>query len=97
MILGRVVKGSSPVFEFSVVRQGEWYLGAITSDIADFHANLFAEYEEIVNDQIFSLLDEIESSIASSGFLIELSDGQVCPAIDLQVFPSAMELAFKAC
>ena len=59
------------------------------------HRRMFEEYERIVNDQMFGLLDLIEDRIAAIPFLVALGDGRETPAQDLQVFPEFGTISFR--
>ncbi len=56
---------------------------------------LFEEYEAIVNDQILSLLDQIEDQIGAIPFLVVFGDGRELQARDLQIFPRGGTISFK--
>lgn len=56
---------------------------------------LFREFDEIVNDQMFSFLDEIEDKIAALGSRAVFPDGRECSLRDLQVYPSTGGVSFK--
>jgi hypothetical protein len=55
----------------------------------------FERYEEIVNDQIFSLLDEIEDQIGAMSFAVVFDDGCEANVMDLQIFPRSGTVSFK--
>jgi uncharacterized protein YlaN (UPF0358 family) len=55
----------------------------------------FEEYEEIVNGQMFSLLDEIEEQIAALMLRVVFEDDSEAAVVDLQVFPSIGRVSFK--
>jgi hypothetical protein len=56
---------------------------------------LFEEYEEIVNGQMFSLLDEIEDRIAAVPLKVVFDEGQEAAVRDLQVYPTTGRVSFK--
>jgi hypothetical protein len=56
---------------------------------------LFEEYEEIVNDQVFSLLDQIEGQISAIPFVAVFDDGCEASVKDLQIFPRGGSVAFR--
>ncbi|WP_206107569.1 hypothetical protein [Paludisphaera rhizosphaerae] len=56
---------------------------------------LFEEYEEIVNNQTFSLLDQIEDRISAFPFLIVFDDGYESRARDVQIFPKGGTISFE--
>jgi hypothetical protein len=56
---------------------------------------LFAEFEEIVDGQMFSFLDEIQEKIEAVPITAVFDNGDEGAVSDLQVFPSAGEVSFK--
>ena len=56
---------------------------------------IFQEYEEIVNGQIFSLLDEMEERIRALGIKAVLDGGDEARIEDLQLYPSTGLISFK--
>jgi hypothetical protein len=79
-----------------VCDEGNHWGGAIdlTSTPARVRA-IFDEFEEIVNGQMFSFLDEIQTKVRALGLCAEFDDGFVSPATDVQIFPSTGEVSFK--
>lgn len=61
---------------------------------ADMRA-VFNEFEDIVNGQLFSFLDEIEEKIESFRIKIVLDNGQETTIKNLQVFPATGRISFK--
>jgi hypothetical protein len=55
----------------------------------------FEAYEEIVNGQEFSLLDEIEEQIDALGLKVVFQDGSEVAVEDLQVYPGTGRVSFK--
>jgi uncharacterized protein YlaN (UPF0358 family) len=55
----------------------------------------FEVYEEIVNNQMFSLLDEIEEKIETRLLKVVFADGRVAHLADLQIYPSTKKVSFK--
>jgi hypothetical protein len=54
---------------------GNLYIGTITDDyLPDNIRQTFLRYEEIINGQMFSLLDDIEMEISDFGFAVSQSD-----------------------
>ena len=68
---------------------------------ADFSAmpadrrRLFGEYECIVNDQVFSRLDEYEDRIEGLACMAVFEDGSSRPIADVQLFPSGGTASFE--
>ena len=56
---------------------------------------LFEEYEEIVSNQIFGLLDQIEDRINSIPLLVVFDDGVEARARDVQIFPRSGTISFE--
>jgi hypothetical protein len=79
-----------------VVRQGNRFVGVIDLDPTPPDLlQQFEEYEEIVNGQEFSLLDQIEEQIGAVGLKVVFEDGSVTAVEDLQVYPSTGRVSFK--
>jgi hypothetical protein len=79
-----------------VVPEGEHYGGAI--DLARTPAEVravFDEFEEVVNGQMFSFLDEVQARIGSLALKAVFDDGTEVGVKDLQVFPSTGDVSFK--
>jgi hypothetical protein len=79
-----------------VVDEGEYYGGSIdlSSTPADVRA-LFDEFEEVVNGQMFSFLDELQAKIEAVRIKAVFKDGCEAHVRDLQVFPSTADVSFK--
>lgn len=56
--------------------------------------SLFEEFEEIVNGQMFSFVDEIQAKIAALPLRVVFDDGLATPVTDLQVYPSTGDVSF---
>jgi hypothetical protein len=56
--------------------------------------NKFAEYENIVNNQMFSFLDRIEEEIASLGLRARLGGAEV-ELDDVQMYPTDCTISFR--
>jgi glutathionyl-hydroquinone reductase len=54
----------------------------------------FREYEEIVNEQMFSLLDEIEEQISALRLKIRFATGYEVAIEDLQIYPTTKRISF---
>ena len=55
----------------------------------------FEEFEELVNGQIFSLLDDIEQRIDDLAIKVVFDDGREALVEDLQIYPSTGLASFK--
>ena len=72
------------------------YSGRVNIDrMAPLLRLLFEEYEDIVNDQVFSLLDRIEGRIGANSFVAVFDDGCEAPVEDLQIFPKEGTVTFR--
>lgn len=56
---------------------------------------LFDEFEEIVNGQMFSFLDDIQGRIAALKIRAVFEDGRVVAVRDLQIFPTTADVSFQ--
>ena len=56
---------------------------------------LFEQFEEIVEGQTFSLLDDIEEKIAAVPLRAVFENGAEADVTDLQVYPSTKAVSFK--
>jgi hypothetical protein len=65
-------------------------LSAMPQDVR----RLFEEFEELVVDQIFSLVDDAQDR-AVRGLSIVLENGQTIQPHDLQIFPSTGGFSFR--
>ena len=54
----------------------------------------FEEYEEIVNGQMFSLLDEIEGQVRALSLKVVFEGGREASVEDLQVYPRTGRVSF---
>src|SRR4051794_11620500 len=79
-----------------VVDEGTYYGGVIdlTPTPARLRA-LFDEFEEIVNGQMLSFLDDIQSRLDALAIQVVLVTGSSVPVRDLQVYPSTGDVSFK--
>lgn len=66
-------------------------LGHTPAELRD----LFDEFEEIVNGQMFVFLDEIQERIRALRLKAVFDDGTEVDVNDLQVFPSAGDVSFR--
>ncbi|WP_406700727.1 hypothetical protein V5E97_18205 [Singulisphaera sp. Ch08] len=76
---------------------GDCYSGSVNVDrMSDSFQKMFVEYEDVVNNQTFSILDQIEDRISSIRFSAIFEGGSEFPVKDLQIFPKGGTLSFKA-
>jgi hypothetical protein len=79
-----------------VAQEGDGYGGTIDLRCTPGHLRaLFDEFEEIVNGQMFSFLDELQEKIASLPIKAVFDNGREAAVKDLQVFPSTGDVSFK--
>jgi hypothetical protein len=80
----------------SVSFTGTHYEGTISLDRTppEFR-KLFGEFEEVVEGQMFGLLDAIEEKIGVIPFKVSFDNGTEAYVEDLQVFPSTGAVSFK--
>ena len=71
--------------------EGSLTLGALPPEVR----RAFDFFEEIVEGQTFSLLDEAEDAITALGLRAALADGTEADLADLQVYPSTGAVSFS--
>jgi hypothetical protein len=71
--------------------EGTIVLVAVASEVRQ----LFEHFEEIVEGQMFSLLDEVEEKIRAIRWRAVCEDGSPADIEDLQIFPSSGAVSFK--
>jgi len=79
------------------VTQREGYFAGLI-DLSLMPANLrqkFEEYEEIVNGQMFGLLDQIEEQIGAIPLKVVFEEGVEFSVADLQIYPGRGRVSFK--
>ena len=80
-----------------VTREGNLFGGQIDLSVMPTPLlRTFEEYEEIVNGQMFSLLDEIEAKIDALALAVVFEDGQRASVADVQIYPGEKRVSFKA-
>ena len=79
-----------------VADEGDHYGGTIDlrETPAALHA-LFDEFEEVVNGQMFSFLDQIQEKMTRLSLRAVFDSGVEVDVKDLQVFPSTGDVSFK--
>lgn len=79
-----------------VVKHEERFTGQIDPhSISTSLRQIFEEYEEIVNGQMFSLLDEIEEQINALQLKVSFNEGDEAATEDLQIYPTTKRISFK--
>lgn len=56
---------------------------------------LFHEFEEIVEGQMLSCLDDIEKKLTDASLRVVLENGEVVEVQDLQVYPRTRQVSFR--
>jgi hypothetical protein len=80
-----------------VLLAGDHFEGSIDVErLPEGLRHLFAELEEVVEGQVFSLLDQTEDRIRNAGLRVLWEGGASTPVSDLQVFPSTGAVSFRA-
>ncbi|MBD2182467.1 hypothetical protein H6S82_20490 [Planktothrix sp. FACHB-1355] len=76
--------------------KGEYYSGSVSLDKMPEVLRLeFEEYELLINNQVLSLLDQIEEQISITSFTVIFDDGRKFYVDDLQIFPISGTISFK--
>ncbi|MBN8469543.1 hypothetical protein JYJ95_23825 [Corallococcus exiguus] len=80
----------------SVSAEGSLWSGDIDlSGAAPGIMSLFTEFEELVNDQVLSLLDDMETQVARLGPRFRVAGEEALPVEDLQIYPAQREVSFR--
>ncbi|NRD53694.1 hypothetical protein HRD49_08750 [Corallococcus exiguus] len=80
----------------SVSAEGSLWSGEIDlSGAAPSLVSLFTEFEELVNDQVLSLLDEMETQVARLGPRFRIAEEEALPVEDLQIYPALRVVSFR--
>lgn len=75
--------------------EGDHFAGSI--DLTPMPASMlqiFQEFEELVNGQVFSLLDDVEQRINDLGIKVVFDDGREAFIEDLQIYPDTRLISF---
>ncbi|HEV3143358.1 MAG TPA: hypothetical protein VGZ47_05670 [Gemmataceae bacterium] len=80
-----------------VARRGDHFAGTVDlRNTPNSVLSLFEEFEEVVNGQVFSAVDDIEARIGALQIKAAFeSNGALLEVSDLQVFPRAGKVSFK--
>lgn len=88
--------GCTVVAIAQVVGRDQRYRGKIDLELMPTNVRkTFADFEEIVNGQMFSLLDEVEEQIREMQLKIRFDSGDEFATEDLQVYPSTNRISFQ--
>src|SRR5438128_268643 len=87
---------STRIAVLNVTLIGELYRGTICLDATPPQLKqLFEEFEENVEGQMFSLADEIEEKIEVFPLRVMFANGTEATVEDLQVYPRTKRVSFK--
>lgn len=79
-----------------VADEGEYLGGTVDLSLTPPQIRLLCEeFEEIVNGQLFSFLDEVQTKIAALSLTAVFDDGTEARVKDLQVYPSTGNISFR--
>jgi hypothetical protein len=99
MILQRVTlidQGRQVIATAQVAEQDGAFVGRVDLSVMPVSLRrLFEEYEEIVNSQTFSLLDEAEEKIKNLHLKVVFEGGYEMALADVQIYPSANKVSFQ--
>jgi tRNA A-37 threonylcarbamoyl transferase component Bud32 len=89
-------QGAAKVAVLDVYFRDDHYEGTIALESTPPQLReLFERFEEVVEGQMFSLLDDIEDRIGTVRLRVRFDDGGEANVVDLQVFPSTNAVSFK--
>ena len=89
-------QGRQVVAKAQVAEQDGSFVGRINlSPMPVQLRRLFEEYEEIVNTQMFSLLDGIEKQIEGLHLQVVFEGGHEATLADVQIYPSTNKVSFQ--
>src|SRR3954454_16462119 len=87
---------STKIATLDVQLSGDHFEGTILLDLTPPQLRqLFEQFEEIVEGQMFSLLDDVEEKIEAVRFRVVFENSAEADVTDLQVFPSTNAVSFK--
>lgn len=79
-----------------VSAEGGLWSGEIDlSGSAQSIVSLFTRFEEVVNGQMLSLLDDVEIEISRLGAQFRVAEKQALPVEDLQIYPAERKVSFR--
>lgn len=92
----RIDQSSTKIAVLHVEPSGDHYRGTICLDATPPElANLFQEFEENIEGQMFSLADEVEEKIGAIPLRVVFPNGIEAYVDDLQVYPNTKRVSFK--
>ncbi len=93
-----VDESSAPVAQLDVQLRDGVFEGTIhLESTPPSMRKLFEQYEECVEGQMFSLLDDLEDRLAALRLRAILSDGTEADVVNLQVYPSRQSVSLSIC
>lgn len=57
--------------------------------------SLFTRFEDLVNGQMLSLVDDLETYISKLGARLLVAEGDALSVSDLQIYPAQREVSFR--
>lgn len=93
----KIVNQARKVLATAEVAEEEGYFVGLI-DLRSMPATLrkhFEQYEEVVNNQLFSHLDDIEEKIGTLNLRVVFEDGREAEPADVQIYPSTKRVSFK--
>ena len=86
---------SAKVAVLDVTRIGDLFRGTICLDATPPELEqLFQEFEQMVEGQVFNVADEIEEKIGRLRLRVAFANGPEVEVSDLQVYPSTKRVSF---
>jgi hypothetical protein len=96
MNLPFILQGRQVIATAQVAEQDGAFVGRVDLSVMPVPLRgLFEEYEEIVNSQTFSLLDEAEEKIENLHLKVIFEDGYEAALADVQIYPSTNKVSFQ--
>jgi hypothetical protein len=89
-------KTGAKVATLEVAPDRDCYRGTICLDVTPPELQqLFAEFEECVEGQMFAHADEVEAKIAAIPLRVVFPNSDEAEVVELQVYPSTKRVSFK--
>jgi hypothetical protein len=79
----------------AVLKEGQFRGRADVGSMPASVRAVFAEYENIVNQQMFSLIDEIERKVLALSLKVVFPNSPATRVEDLQIYPSTGRVSFR--
>jgi hypothetical protein len=79
-----------------VAKEGDRFRGTIDlSAMPPLLRETFEQFEEAVNGQMLSVVDEVEEQVGALGLRVGFNGSPECTAADLQIYPRSGRVSFK--